>query len=128
MIDSEDALNERLASLPGAPPIAWPNVNASPDTPYLEVAVFRNVPVMITLQDYARRPGIYQVTVVAREGSGSGQAGAIAESIRDHFPPNLTLPTDDGRTVRITNEPQVAGGIQDQGQYRLPVSIYYSDD
>lgn len=128
MIDSEDALNAHLATMPGLPAVAWPNVNTPAAKPYLEVAVFRNIPLRLTFGGYHRRPGIYQVTVVALEGKGTGPAGEIAEAIRDHFPADLKLSTDAGRTVRITQEPQIAGGLQDQGQYRIPVSVYFSDD
>ena len=126
MIESEAALHSRLSTMQAQ--IAWPNVNAEFETPYLEVAVFRNVPAPTALGGYHRKPGIYQVTVVTREGVGTGAAGETAEEVADLFPAGLVLPLPDGGSVRIYQEPQIAGGITDQGQYRIPVSIFYSQD
>jgi len=123
------AMMQRLASMAGVPDVAWPNVEPGFDTQavdiYLEVQFFRNRPDRLTIGGRHRLPGIMQVTVSAKEGAGVRAAEEMAEAVRARFPADQRITDTDGHTVRVTETPEIAGGLPDQGRWRVPVSIRF---
>jgi len=123
------AMMQRLAGMSGVPDVAWPNVEPSFDPVavdlYLEVQFFRNRPDRLTVSGNHRLPGIMQVTVSGKQGSGVRAAEEMAGVIRAHFPTDQKITDADGHTVRVTETPEIAGGLPDQGRWRVPVSIRF---
>jgi hypothetical protein len=123
------AMMQRLAGMSGVPDVAWPNVEPGFDEQavdlYLEVAFFRNRPDRLTISGNHRLPGIMQVTVSGKQGSGVRAAEEMAEAIRARFPTDQKITDADGHSVRVTETPEIAGGLPDQGRWRVPVSIRF---
>jgi Bacteriophage related domain of unknown function len=125
------ALEQRLATLSPATPVAWENAQYAPTlgTMYLAVALLpaRTENPTITgdpAQELALEQGVFQVTVVAPVNGGSGPASDKAEAIRALFPRGLSL-TVSGTTVRIAEKATVSAAIPNDDWYNVPVSIPY---
>ena len=123
------AMMQRLADMPYLLDIAWPNVEPGFDPVaadlYLEVAFFRNRPDRLTISGNHRLPGIMQVTVSGKQGGGVRAVEEMAETIRNRFPTDQKITDADGHSVRVTETPEIAGGLPDQGRWRVPVSIRF---
>jgi len=123
------AMMQRLATMAGVPDVAWPNVEPvfepQASALYLDVQFFRNRPDRLTISGNHRLPGIMQVAVMGKEGSGVRAAEEMAEAVRDRFPVDQKITDSDGHSVRVTETPEIAGGLPDQGRWRVPVSIRF---
>lgn len=123
------AMMQRLDAISPLLNVAWPNVEPGFDPAavdlYLEVQFFRNRPDRMTIGGRHRLPGIMQVTVSGKQKSGVRAAEEMAETIRSQFPADHKITDADGHTVRITETPEIAGGLPDQGRWRVPVSIRF---
>ncbi len=69
-----------------------------------------------------RRPGIFQVSVMAPPGQGLFPFLAIASDVAAHFAMDRRL-TSGGTTTRITAAPSIAPPIVEAASIQIPVSI-----
>lgn len=69
-----------------------------------------------------RRPGIFQVSVMAPPGQGLFPFLAIASDVAAHFAMDGRL-TSGGTTTRITAAPSIAPPIVEAASIQIPVSI-----
>ena len=106
-IETQNALDVRLSSLSGSPPVAWENADYAPidGTPYIRPS---NLPssaeaVGMANADSTRGAGFYQVDVFAPARSGPAAALGLADSIAAHFSRGLRL--IDGDTTVIVGVP-----------------------
>lgn len=124
------ALDERLAALSPAWPIAQENVLYAPTlgTSYQRVALLpaqtENVEVAGGGVVIAREQGVYQISLYCRADAGAGVAAARADALRVHFQRGSVLSAD-GVAVLIVRTPSVAPAIYDGDWYVVPVSAPY---
>lgn len=120
-------LNEMVSPLPTQ--TAWENVSFDPPVGIYQKAFI--LPANTSNPTYGdnlkRETGIFQVSIYAPSGNGSGLALDRAEIIRDWFSRGLSL-VNDSVTVRILRTPSIAPAIQDEKNYIIPVSIPYFCD
>jgi len=110
-------------------PVAWQNVDFTPpSTIYLRAFM---IPAETSGLDIAGESrtykGVFQISVVAPEGSGPGQAEQIASDLDGLFPLALLL-DDEGFSVQITHPCSQAPSIHGGGRYTVPVSFRYRAD
>lgn len=121
----ENALGQRLVAVAGNVPIAWPNKDFVPSTPYFE---FRHTPVDrvddTTSGGFAYQTGIVLITVVADRDKFATEANGLAQTIADGFPKALRLTAGTG-TVLINAPSAPATPFVDGVYYRLPVRVTY---
>ena len=112
-------------------PVAYPGlvfdpVKDAPGKKWLEVQVFRNVPIDGANPDFAPLDrGILQITVCVRKGVNIAHSGGlldIANQIRSAFPKNTQF--SDG--LKITATPYNLSVITEDDRIMLPVSMTYS--
>lgn len=122
--DIYTALSQRVATIPGGLPIAWPNVKFTrPGSgEYLEVAFIPNTALRLGVNTLTphRHLGLLQVSAWAPRNSGAPIASA--GRIVDHFPADLVL-TAGSAEVRVTKTPDMAGMIVDDNLVQIPVTI-----
>lgn len=124
------ALESRLAAV--APTIDTVHENA-PYTPtvgrtYQEAHLLFADPENPSLgRAFYRERGIFQVSLMYPSHSGSGEAAARAEIIRDAFPRGATFERN-GIAVKIDATPEIRPGIQDGDRWRVPVRIRWHAD
>lgn len=92
-VDLEAALNTKLASLPNAPPIAWPNTRYEPEHGdiYIRPTVLPAATTLFVLDSTQEHKGIYQIDVFVPANSGIYYLCNFLDSIEDLFRTNLTL-------------------------------------
>lgn len=123
-LDISAALDSRLNTMVGLPPVAWENKDYTPvlGTLYLRPTNLQGgTPAITAAQDITT--GIYQVDVFAESGQGKNAAVVMADTIAAHFKTDTEL-TYNGRLVRVR---QVNRGtaFNSNGWYQLPVEIVY---
>jgi hypothetical protein len=122
------ALEKRLDALSPLMPTAWDNVEFDPSanpTGYQRANLLPARTGNPTLSQVRRiESGIFQVMLFYPERTGSAEAEARAQLLREHFPANLML-TEAGIKVRIVGTPSVAAAMPEPGWYAVPVSIRY---
>ena len=71
--DVQDTLDTYLQSLtiPGEPPVVWPNLHASETKPRLEVSFHVDRPASISYLSRQRRNFTYMIVVVVDAGKGA---------------------------------------------------------
>ena len=125
--DISQALGQRLATMAGAPPIAWENKDLPIGTayPYLVVQVVR-----VSRTDPAiagglgRARGYMTVTVVDEVDKWATDSERLADDISDRFAYPLTLDVTGGK-ITIMQPPLIQQGFRDGPRWRLPVRIDY---
>lgn len=121
----ETALGQRLATMPGAPPIVWPNKAADPARPYV---VFDHVPVDAEDRTIAggatEQLGYVVITVVAPIDRFATEAATLADQIAARFSFALRLTAGSGQVV-ITKPPAVLRPFRDGDDWRQPVRVDY---
>lgn len=128
--DIETALFDRVTSLSLTPPlpIAWPNVDYTPPTDglYLAVQHFPNGVSRYsqTGADPKQRIGILQLTVVTPLNQGASNATLIAGQIAEHFPADLIMRSGAVK-VTVTDAPSIAPAIKTDASWDTPLSIPY---
>ena len=126
--DIDAALDGRLGSMAGLPPVAWENKSYTPamGTLYLRPTSLPGTNTQSSLgtngQDNAI--GIYQVDVMAKPGTGKKASTMMADNIADHFKRGTKL-TYNGCSVRIKGASRKAGRKTGDGWYMVPVEIEY---
>lgn len=125
------ALVKRLSTMSSPLPTqtAWENVAFDPPAGiYQRAFILPSATSNPTYGDTLQREtGIFQVSIYAPNGNGSGDAIERADIIRDWFYRGLSL-VNDTVTVRIIRTPSIAPAIQDDLHYIIPVSIPYFCD
>lgn len=119
----------RTLSLPGAPPLAWPNDKfdrPSPDLAYIRVDHLPNRNTRLVLKGSSAhlRQGILQLTVVAPLLAGPDDATALAGAIAEHFPADLPL-YDGAVKVTIQKAPDVIAPDKTDSSWDVRVDVYY---
>ena len=126
--DIAAALDSRLNSMSGKPPIAWENKAYEPTmgTLYARPTLIPGDTVQATLGDSGTdmNIGIYQIDIFAEAGTGKGAAITMADTIANHFKRGTDL-TYNSRTVRIKSVSRQAGINNPDGWYQLPIEIIY---
>jgi Bacteriophage related domain of unknown function len=122
------ALETRLATIPGLPDIAWPNIayEPSPTKLYLRPnnLPVKPLPIGLADADDIRRDGLFQVDVFAPKNKGSKTAMDMAEAVNTLFSKGTVITTTSGYKIKITSvaveEGQVAGS-----HFAVPVLVQY---
>ncbi|WP_440466874.1 phage tail terminator-like protein [Pseudomonas sp. YH-1] len=71
--------------------------------------------------------GVFQISIVTKSGTGTGEAGGIADELRTLFPNNLPL-SKSAFTVFIRTPCSQGPAIQDSDIITIPVSFEYRAD
>ncbi len=111
--------------------IAWQNHPFTPpDGMYLRAFLLPATTGSDDLQGSHRRYiGVYQVSIVAPPGSGSGAAESVANEIAALFPVNLALSiVSPAFRVSVLTPCSIATAIQESDRYVVPVSFRYRSD
>jgi hypothetical protein len=121
------ALEKHLAALTPGVPTAWDNVSFSPPADgsvYQEARFVPNDPItpMDTLTFIEQ--GFLQVALFYPQGKGPRDAENRVDALRTHFRRGTTL-VEDGVSTIITRVPTVAAAVPADGQWRVPVTIYW---
>jgi len=123
----ENAMRTQLATMVGAPAIAWPNDDLTPvvGTPYLRFNILFSTPSQNTLGTNGTNEqlGFVQVDVVYPAGGGNGLSRAMVGKVTDQFKRG-TLPTYSGQDVTVLNV-YPSGAISDADWYTIPVTINF---
>ena len=122
MLDAVKAFNDLPAN---GFRVSIPNKDFTPTTfPYLDVQDFRadrNGPTLGSLKLIA---GVFQVTVIAKRGTGLTEAKEIASRIIAHFPMPTNL-FDDDICVEVMQQANERPPIYEDTEVRVPVTIPY---
>ena len=122
------ALMERVESLPGSLPIAWPGVPFdTPSTDFLRVTHMRAEPsrTFVTSADPLERFGLLQIDLftVVTAGSHQIKADTIADQIITHFPRGLSLAS--GRLWVMKSWALPGRRDQDGAHWQTPIRVTY---
>lgn len=123
-LDIRAALDARLNTLSGLPPVAWPNTRYEPvyNTLWLRPTLLPSGTRAATMTE-DMHTGIYQIDIFAPIGTGPAATDAMADAIADHFKP-LTSLTSGSATVRcITVSRRVA--TTDDAWYHTIIEVSY---
>lgn len=112
-------LDQHLSQMTDLPDVAWPNVSFTPDASkiHLQVSVLPADGSIYSFGYGEETPGVYQVSVAAPTGLGSGAAQEMADKVRDHFASNRKI--GDVHIEAINYGPAQF----DEAWYVIPVSI-----
>lgn len=122
-----EALFDRLRTMPGVLPIAWPNVpfTAPDDQRYLRAYVLPGQPEGIDLSGrHIRRGGVLQLSVCWPVGAGVTAPRDVAGAIAERFAPG-TIIERGGLRIRISRPPRIAGELIEDVVMQTPISIEY---
>lgn len=124
----QQALESRLATIPGSVDIAWPNnsYSPSPDTLYLRPNNLPTPPLPIGVSDADnyRRDGFFQVDVFAPRNLGAKAALDGAEAVNTLFAKGTKLSTTSGYIIKIISVAVEAGRVVGS-HFAMPVLIRY---
>lgn len=112
------ALRNHLMTMPNRPKTIWDNVELPASTPFL---IAEMVPLTADLASLARKlrfTGIFQVTVVTKQGIGADDSWQIGQRVADHFPPGWSH-----GGLRVEQPAEMVAGYPDNGLWRMPVQI-----
>lgn len=122
------ALEKKLAAMTPALATVAENTVYSPvtGTPYQILNLLINNPVDHAIGfDITEQMGIFQISLMYPLGAGRGPAQARAQAIADHFKPALDL-IESGTKVEIRQTVKIGQGYEDEGRWRVPVSVYWN--
>ena len=120
-LDARNVVMSRLAEMPDAPPIRWPNAASSAGAiPRLEVQSAPSSAVPFLLDGGHRYAGELAVTAVGANERGTAETDAMVKAILAHFAPPLRL---DG--VVIVDLPDVRPPLVTDTEFRVPIFIRY---
>ena len=126
--DISAALDEHLSLMPSLPPVAWENLDYTPElgTLYLRPTLLPAETIQSTLGENGtdQNTGIYQVDVFAPLGQGKQEAMSIADKIANHFKRGTDL-TYNNRKLRIRNTGREVSTTEVNGWYSIPVTMTY---
>lgn len=103
---------------------AWPNIGFDFDDldRYLDVSVLNSPAETVGVNSVSRVPGVFQVSVYARDGVGVVGSKEIADRLISHFSRGTSLDAGDC-SVEITLQAYVSPVQIGGGWLNLPVSI-----
>lgn len=110
--------------------VAWQNVAFTPPASgiYLRAFLLPGDTGSLDLEGVHRQyVGVFQVSIVAPAGQGSGASEQLAEEIAALFPMALRL-TSGSFAVQIVSPCSIGPAIQDGTHYTLPVWFRYRAD
>lgn len=111
-------------------PVAWQNVSYTPvsGTRYIRAYLLpaETFDGAIT-GDYKLYAGIFQLSIYSPDGTGTGAAETIAESLIALFAQNTAI-VKSGLTIFIDRTPSMGPSMIETGWHVLPVSIRYRVD
>jgi hypothetical protein len=127
-------LEQRLATMPSVPPIAWENSPFSPPTTgarlWLRARVVygsqEGLTILGTGDQLVQEGGLFLVDAFGPEGSGPAGVDALATSVRARYPRGMTIigPTV---AVRIVTNSRDRGVQAPEGEtgFFIPVSVVW---
>jgi hypothetical protein len=121
------ALDTRLSTLPGLPPVAWEGEDYAPvqGVTYAKVALLPRTPSNRTLTEQLQdNGGVYQIGLYFPRGTPTGTMDALAGTIQQHFAAGTSLSAGI-IGVRIEGTPAIAAGFPTGDRWLVPVSIRY---
>lgn len=123
------ALDTRLMTLAGSPPVAWQNEDFAPvvGQAYLEAWLLpaRNQSANVRSSTTLHR-GVYQVNVCYPDGDGTAPAETLGLQLQELFDPRAAPLEFEGIRVRVTRKPDVGQPLDGRpGFFVVPVSITY---
>jgi hypothetical protein len=126
-------LEQRLASMPSVPPIAWENSDFAPPAngKWLRARVTFGTQegrtVLGTGDQLVQETGLFLVDCFTAEGIGPAAVDALATSVRARFPRGMTL-SNTTVTVRIVSNSRDRGVQAPEGEtgYFVPVSAVWT--
>ena len=125
--DISSALDSRLSTFAGGDPVAWPNIEFTPDTQtlFLRPSILPVATEQIGLGNdgFDIHRGIYQVDIVAMAGEGRGAAEAKADAVANHFARGTDL-SYNGLSVRLGDVSRNQG-INVGDRFVISLSIDY---
>lgn len=124
------ALRERVESIPLTFAKAWPAETFTPThtngqlTPYLRIGrvTVAPIPVFIDAGKRHQRTGTLIITLVHPLGQVTSVYDEYAGQIAAHFAEGIAMYYD-GVCVKITAQPHVQPGYEDNGYWQVPISI-----
>lgn len=124
------ALRERIESIPLPFAKAWPAETFTPThtdgqlTPYLRIGRVTVAPIPVLIDDGKRhqRTGTLIITLVHPLGQVTSVYDEYAGQIANHFAEGASMYYG-GVCVKITAQPHVQPGYEDNGYWTTPVSI-----
>ena len=120
---------QRLAAWAAARslPVAWQNVSFTPPASGIYLRAFL-LPATTDVPDLAGEypiyRGVFQISIVAPSGQGSGAAEQLVEDVAAEFPADLLL-TAGALSVMIVSPCSQGPAIHDGTSYMVPVSFTY---
>lgn len=124
------ALRARIESIPLPFAKAWPAETFTPThtdgqlTPYLRIGRVTVAPIPVFIDDGKRhqRTGTLIITLVHPLGQVTSVYDEYAGQIAAHFAEGIAMYYD-GVCVKITAQPHVQPGFEDNGYWQVPISI-----
>jgi hypothetical protein len=107
--------------------VAWQNVSFTPPSSGLYLRAFllpATTDVLDLAGEYPIYRGVFQISIVAPSGQGSGAAEQLVEDVSAEFPADLLL-TSGALSVMIVSSCSQGPAIQDSTSYMVPVSFTY---
>jgi hypothetical protein len=125
--DIRKALELHLDGMTPSLATAWENTKFQPvvGVPYQRVNLLPGIPENPTIGGtFKRELGLFQVTLMYPQGTGTKDAGDRAQLIRDRFPRGTEL--NHGNVyVMVDKTPEIRPGSQDGDRWSVPVRIQY---
>lgn len=121
------ALDTRLATMPGLPPIAYEGDNYAPvaEVTYAKADLMPRRPANPTLDEQTQdNGGVYQISLYFPRGTDTGTMDALAGAIQTHFAAGTRL-TAGIISLRIEGTPAISAGFPTGDRWLVPVSIRY---
>lgn len=121
------ALDTRLSTMPGLPPIAWEGEDYAPvaETTYAKVNLLPRRPANPTLTEQRQdNGGVYQISLYFPRGAETGAMDALAGAVQLHFAASTSLSAGI-INVRIEGTPAIAAGFPTGDRWLVPVSVRY---
>lgn len=114
----------RVTTMPSLPPVAWPNIEYSPNgtTLYLQPNILPVDTAQASLGTDGKdlTIGIFQIDVVAPAGTGRS---TMPDIVADHFARGTTLSYNN--TIVKVRTVSIAPAMLEGSWYRVPVTINY---
>lgn len=123
------AFEKQLKLIDPTFPTAYENVSFTPnENAYQRCKLVPSRPENPSIGDgYYRETGQFIIFLCYPVNTGTLEAFIKASNIREHFERGLSF-TESGIQVRIESTPQIAGGMNVEDRYIVPVIIEYFAD
>lgn len=110
----------------GLPAIYWPNLSEDETLPdeYLKLDILSANVTSIGVRTLDKHPGILQIMVNVREGTGEITAKNYADQILSIFPRNTQI-LEQGIRINVDKTGYISAPLPGDGWYSIAVSIPY---